>query len=143
MLRTLMRRLSVLVYFLPPAVLAFVLGRSGRDYGLKARDKLALSYKVFQNSRRPGSASSFLEQLALVRAVLSIPRAIEGDIAEFGCYKGMSSASLSLACDVVGRKLLLFDSFEGLPEPQEMVQNIEGQTQVEYKKGDFAGSLPE
>lgn len=39
-----------------------------------------------------------------------------GDIVECGCYAGGSSAKLSIIAKVVGRRLTVFDSFEGLPE---------------------------
>jgi O-methyltransferase len=49
--------------------------------------------------------------------ILGIPRDIEGDVVECGCLHGASTANLSLACAITGRKLYVCDSFEGLPEP--------------------------
>ncbi len=58
---------------------------------------------------------------------------ITGDFAEFGCFKGFSSAMLSHACQLLGLKMHIFDSFEGLPP-----SDRDG-----YAAGDYAGSLDE
>lgn len=58
---------------------------------------------------------------------------VAGDFAEFGCFKGYSSAMLSFACRQLGVKMHVFDSFEGLPP-------AEGSG---YRAGQYAGSLPE
>ncbi|WP_174298113.1 class I SAM-dependent methyltransferase [Sphingomonas bacterium] len=58
---------------------------------------------------------------------------VEGDFAEFGCFKGYSSAMLSFACRQLGLKMHIFDSFEGLPR-------TEGSG---YAAGQYAGSLEE
>jgi hypothetical protein len=91
---------------------------------------------------KKGSASTPAEQLALVNAVLHLPREVPGALAEFGCFKGVASCALSLAAKYTGRKLIIFDSFEGLPPPAEEVHNITG-GKVHYAQGEFAGSLDE
>lgn len=58
---------------------------------------------------------------------------IQGDFAEFGCFKGFSSAMLSFACRQLGLRMHVFDSFEGLPP-------AEGSG---YRPGEYAGSLEE
>lgn len=58
---------------------------------------------------------------------------IAGDFAEFGCFKGFSSAMLSFACRELGIPMHIFDSFEGLPP-------AEGSG---YQPGEYAGSLEE
>jgi len=58
---------------------------------------------------------------------------VVGDFAEFGCFKGYSSAMLSFACQQLGVKMHIFDSFEGLPP-------AEGSG---YQPGQYAGSLDE
>lgn len=59
---------------------------------------------------------------------------IEGDVIECGTYKGFSACCLSWVCSYLGRKLIVADSFEGLPE---------NETDPYYKKGDFCGQLDE
>jgi hypothetical protein len=50
---------------------------------------------------------------------------------------------LSIGARATGRKLLIFDSFEGLPEPVEVVRSVAKQTVIEYRKGMYAGRLDE
>lgn len=40
---------------------------------------------------------------------------LEGPIVEFGCYKGGMSCKLSHLAEMLGKKYMMFDSFEGLP----------------------------
>jgi hypothetical protein len=92
----------------------------------------------------PGrSASTFGEQLYLVRSILKIPADRHGVIAEFGCFKGMSTVAISIAARHVNRRVLVFDSFEGLPADDEAVHQVVSGNQVAYKKGDYAGTLDE
>jgi len=56
-----------------------------------------------------------------------------GDFAEFGCFKGYSSAMLSFACAQLGLKMHIFDSFEGLPPAPGSG----------YEAGQYAGGLDE
>lgn len=58
---------------------------------------------------------------------------VSGEFAEFGCFKGFSSAMLSWACSQLGIRMHIFDSFEGLP-----TSDSSG-----YQNGDFSGSLDE
>lgn len=39
-----------------------------------------------------------------------------GEVIECGCFNGGSTAKLSIVAKLTGRRLLVFDSFEGLPE---------------------------
>ena len=48
--------------------------------------------------------------------MLSIPKDSEGCIVEAGVYKGGSGAKFSIFAKLVGRRLILFDSFESLPK---------------------------
>ena len=75
------------------------------------------------------------ETTAVVRAILDAPTAIPGVIVEAGCFKGGSTAKLSIAAKMAGRQLMVFDSFEGLPEvsPEESYLHA----------GAFAGTLAE
>lgn len=58
---------------------------------------------------------------------------VEGDFAEFGCFKGYSSAMLSYACKQLGLKMHIFDSFEGLPPSSD----------AGYQAGQYAGDIAE
>ncbi len=61
---------------------------------------------------------------------------VEGCVLECGGFKGWSSVCLSWACDFLGRRLYVADSFEGLPTPSH--RNWSG-----YREGDFTGTLDE
>jgi hypothetical protein len=89
---------------------------------------------------RPGSAdfhgkpNSASEILAIAHQLYVLKSyGIEGDFAEFGCFKGFSSSMLSFACQLQGINMHIFDSFEGLPP-------AEGSG---YTAGDYAGGLEE
>jgi hypothetical protein len=44
---------------------------------------------------------------------------LDGLVVQAGIYKGGCTAKLSLACKMLGKRLVAFDSFEGLPENEE------------------------
>ena len=69
----------------------------------------------------------------------------DGIFVEAGCYKGGSTAKLSRIAKHLGRKLVVFDSFEGLPSNQEdHDKNIFGDSiKGWFEGGHFAGSLQE
>lgn len=55
----------------------------------------------------------------LILAQLLLATIGEGDVVECGCYAGGSSAKLSIVAHALGKKLVVFDSFEGLPDVDE------------------------
>jgi len=79
--------------------------------------KFKLGLKMYRNTKHIKTGTSFKAHLVMALKLLEIPPDIKGDVIECGCWKGGSSTNLSLICDIVGRKLKLYDSFEGLPEP--------------------------
>jgi len=118
----------------------------GKEYGVGLRQKLALMRKVKRNATAIVSATDWLEQLVLVSRILALPRSLKGDVVECGCFKGASTASLSLACEMTGRRLIVCDSFEGLPEvaPEDEVHvSLEARRYETYKKGEYRGDLEE
>jgi len=58
---------------------------------------------------------------------------VEGRLAEFGCFKGFSTALLSNACFELDIEMDVFDSFAGLPPSESSY----------YKEGEFMGTLEE
>ena len=75
-----------------------------------------LAYHLRRNGNRVLSGSSYRAHLAMAAKLLEIPPEEEGVVVECGCFKGGSTASLSVICDFVGRDLIVYDSFEGLPD---------------------------
>jgi O-methyltransferase len=82
------------------------------------------------------------ELLEVARAVLD-RRELSGDVAEFGCYRGGSTARLSLACHEVRKRLLVFDSFEGLPEPEPWDAQHRIARERVFERGEYAATLSE
>jgi O-methyltransferase len=85
------------------------------SYGMTWRKKLALAYKMRRATRKIQTGTSYKAHLAMAAKLLEIPPKEEGAVVECGCWMGGSTACLSLVCDIVGRKLIVYDSFEGLP----------------------------
>lgn len=100
--------------------------------------KIALGFTMFLNNIRIPSGSSFAGHLAMALKILETPPDVKGDILECGTWKGASAANLSLVCKLVGRRLLVFDSFEGLPEGDPRDREARW-----YKKGDYKGAFDE
>jgi O-methyltransferase len=78
--------------------------------------KLKLATQMYRNRMHIRAGTSYKAHLAMAAALLSIPPDTEGVVVECGCWFGGSTANLSLVCDIVDRELIVYDSFEGLPE---------------------------
>ncbi|MBQ3352776.1 class I SAM-dependent methyltransferase [Candidatus Saccharibacteria bacterium] len=65
---------------------------------------------------------------------------LEGDFVELGCYKGDTSLILADLLQNSGKKLWIYDSFEGLPE-----KTIEDNSEIgrDFKKGELLVSKRE
>jgi O-methyltransferase len=83
-------------------------------------------YACKQNS--PGQMISIAHHLYLLKSF-----DVHGAFAEFGCFKGYSSSMLSFACSLLGIKMHVYDSFEGLPSSSSQY----------YQPGEFRGGLEE
>ena len=80
--------------------------------------------------------------LSLIRAFMAIPDSDQGCIVEAGVFKGGSSAKFSIAAKYANRELVLFGSFQGLPDNSEAhEQSILGHSIKDwFKKGKFCGA---
>ena len=81
--------------------------------------------------------------MELGKRILNLPKN-DGSIVECGCYQGASSVSLSIFSKIVGKNLIIYDSFEGLPPDEDNVGkrnypflNLTGT----YKKGMYKSSI--
>jgi O-methyltransferase len=130
-----------------PVILAqYFSKQTGREYGVGFFAKFFLALKIIWNSRAIITASSYIEHMVMVSAILNIPKSVKGSLVECGTYKGGSTTNLSLVSAIVNRKLEVFDSFEGLPEPSELdkAHFIADRKEVAtYSKGAWCGSLEE
>lgn len=59
---------------------------------------------------------------------------VEGDFVELGCYKGDTSLCLAEILKDTGKKLWIYDSFEGLPEKQQQDASVAGEN---FKEGEL------
>lgn len=99
----------------------FYNGDVGQPYGVNRKTKVELAQRFITINQQIPSATPWLLHVVLAREILNIPPSVQGDVIECGCWKGASTASLSLVCGLVGRKLIVCDSFEGLPEDESQV----------------------
>jgi O-methyltransferase len=136
----------LLLLSLPVTLQAYFRSETGRDYGLGIGQKLRLMAKLIRNNVSITSGSNFVEHLVMVTTVLCVPREREGSLVECGSYKGASTAALSLAASITGRKLHVFDSFAGLPEPSSSDREHQvvhwGELHT-YEAGTWKGTLQE
>ncbi|MGA2159121.1 MAG: TylF/MycF/NovP-related O-methyltransferase [Dehalococcoidia bacterium] len=65
--------------------------------------------------------------------ILKLSPTVEGDIVECGAYNGGGTCKLSFIAKITNRKLIVCDSFEGLPDVLENEWNY-------FKKGDYSAA---
>jgi len=113
-----------------PVAIFFLLDsrRIHPSYEMNWLKRMKLGLRMFVNTIRIESGSSFRGHLVMALKLLETPPSVQGIVVECGTWKGSSAANLSLICKLVGRQLKIFDSFQGLPAPLE---------------GQFAGTLEE
>ncbi len=97
-----------------PAHLAFVLRGAGKRCGVRARAGLAWKSMVIHLSLECGHNPR--EALHILEEIIELPSETPGAVVECGAFLGGSTAKLSLAASLSGRKLIVCDSFEGLPQ---------------------------
>lgn len=123
----------------PFAILAILTSDSIHPrYRMTALRRFRLGVRMFWNSLRIKTGTSYKTHLAMALKLLETPPEVQGDVVECGTWKGGSATNLSLVCRIVGRRLLVFDSFEGLPEGKPGDREAHG-----YAKGDYCGGLDE
>jgi len=116
----------------------------GKEYGVRFLTKLRLFFRIRRIVKKIKSATAWYEHIIMAETILQIPSSLEGSLVECGCFKGASTASLSLVCALTGRKLVVFDSFQGLPEPAEGAHHCPHIAEIHtYARGDFRGGLEE
>jgi len=101
--------------------------------------KVATTAEVYEELHSNGaSASSSVDRIKAITGELknALESGAEGDVYEFGVYKGSTSLVLavSLAHPGINKKLYLYDTFEGMPK---------GDPEVDTKIKISRGPLPE
>jgi O-methyltransferase len=100
-------------------VFKFIANSSGKEYKVGFFKKLKLAKKIKRNNKKIKSLTVWDQHFVMVEEILRIPKSLKGDVVECGCFNGASTVNLSLACALTGRRLLVCDSFEGLPQPED------------------------
>lgn len=106
------------------------------------RDLVQFSWRFAAVERLVPSPHNIQELAAIASAVLARP-SLQGDVVECGCFKGGSTARLSLACARARRKLVVYDSFEGLPTPEPWDARHEIRRPRVFAAGEYAATLDE
>jgi O-methyltransferase len=105
--------------------------------------RMSIVRKAFLISLRVQCPHVQREVLSYCQTILSLPKDIPGVCVEAGCFKGGSTAKFSLAADLAGRELVVFDSFEGIPSNEEAHdKNIFG-GKAGFPEGSYCGGLEE
>jgi O-methyltransferase len=104
---------------------------------LKDLDKEEFLFNFLTIKDHVPCAHNDLEMLEIILELLKLDESIPGVIIEAGVFKGGSTVRLSNVCALLGRKLLAFDSFQGLPEHNESSPNML------YPAGTYLGAKEE
>lgn len=120
-----------------PVAIFFILNSTAIHpaYKLGFFRKQWLGWRMFLNKLRVNTGTSYKSHLAMALKIFETPPDAAGDILECGTWQGGSAVNLSLVCKIAGRKLLIYDSFEGLPEGK--AEDRQGF----YETGEYCGSL--
>lgn len=81
------------------------------------------------------------EILEVITQILEFPADQEGVVVEAGSFKGGSAAKYSWACALRNRRLIVFDSFEGLPDDDVPDGRTIWGESARFHKGEYAGQL--
>jgi O-methyltransferase len=106
---------------------------------LSLAERLALVARFDRITNQVRGYHTLGEMLAVAGQILRRPGPVT--VIEAGCGKGSSTAKLSLATRRAGGRLLVFDSFRGIPTNTERHHNLDGRPVV-FRKGAFCGRLP-
>ncbi|MFT3744377.1 MAG: TylF/MycF/NovP-related O-methyltransferase [Pyrinomonadaceae bacterium] len=134
-----MYRFILKIYYVVtvPVAIFFILNSSAIHpaYRLGFWRKQWLGWRMFLNKLRVNTGTSYKSHLAMALKIFETPPDVTGDVLECGTWQGGSAVNLSLVCKMTGRKLLIYDSFEGLPEGK--AEDRQGF----YETGEYCGSL--
>lgn len=114
-----------------------------KSRGMGLIDKIKLVFIFYYISTQIECKHQNVEMLEIADAIMQIPKEIRGVIVEAGAYKGGSAAKLSLVAKLTGRKLVVFDSFCGIPPNKELHIHKKLKKAIYLPEGLFFGSLQE
>jgi O-methyltransferase len=100
------------------------------------RRRFEMAWRIRRITRTVTSGTTYRAHLAMASKILHFAPTEEGVVVECGSWKGSSTACLSVVCDYAQRRLVVYDSFEGMPRPDP--RDEMGQAKA---AGTFKGSL--
>jgi O-methyltransferase len=121
------------------AVLAFLRARYPLPLPLGQRLRLVARFLATTNHVRTYHTQA--EMLRVADRILRLAGRPGLTVVEAGSGKGGGTAKLSLVTRLAGGRLLVFDSFRGIPPNHERHRNLGGRP-VEFRPGAFRGRLP-
>lgn len=113
------------------------------EYGMTWFKRMKLGFRFWRNHGKVRSGTSWRAHLVMAMRLLETPRSVQGVIVECGCFKGGATVNLSLIAAITGRKLKVYDSFEGLPPPSEGDPHAERAFKNGYIPGILRGTMDE
>lgn len=126
-----------------PIIFDFIFSPIGKKYGLTKKKRIILLKKFIKIIENIDSGTSLETHITLAKYLLSLPKSKNEFVVECGCFKGASSCSISLVCKIIKKKLIIYDSFDGLPFVSKNNKTFYPHLKVteRYKKGMYKGNL--
>ena len=118
----------------------------GKNYNLSTNDKKKIVQLIKHSISNIASATDINIHFLLLKSVLDLNPKRPSTIVECGVFKGATSVVLSIGAKITGRKLVLYDSFEGLPDGEKNISHRNYphlRVTGSYKKGMYKGTLEE
>lgn len=138
---SLYRRLETLRYlFTRDRAAAWRLLSQPYPGALGVREKVALLRAYARTTNAVRGYHTQAELLTVADRILRRAGQAGLTVVEAGTGKGSSTAKLSLATRLAGGRLLVYDSFRGIPENDERHTNLDGRP-VTFRAGAFTGRL--
>jgi hypothetical protein len=121
----------------------FIYSNAGDIYGLNKNDRINIVSKILNILKNVKSATNLNVHLTLIKKILEIkPSHYENNnyLVEAGCYYGATSCTMSIGAKILNKKLIIYDSFSGLPDDDDKELKIYHHLQVKgfYEKGMYA-----
>jgi len=101
-----------------PLVIFFILSDRAIHpaYGMTWYRKFRLGWRLFRINRAMCNGTSWRAVLVMASKILQFPPEHKGVVVECGCWRGGATAMLSVVCDIADRQMIVYDSFQGMPE---------------------------
>jgi len=120
----------------------FIHSEAGKNYGLNTSDRINIVDRIVKILANVKSATNLNVHLTLIKKILEIPKNKDNSyLVEAGCYYGATSCTMSIAAKILNKKLIIYDSFSGLPDDDEKELKVYDHLKVKgfYEKGMYAG----